>query len=95
LIPALWGDGFECRSATARGGVAKFFSRKIFVTESSRLWRDKLPSPPRITFRKIKVGSRGALRRGCFLRFHFIVLKLVFRQSKNTATFRSGWPFPQ
>ena len=26
--------GFESRSATARGGVAKFFSRKIFVTES-------------------------------------------------------------
>ena len=26
--------GFESRSATARGGVAKFFTRKVFVTES-------------------------------------------------------------
>jgi hypothetical protein len=27
-------------------------------------------TPPRITFRKIKVGSLGAKRLGCFLRFH-------------------------
>ena len=27
-------EGFESRSATARGGVANFFSRKRFVTES-------------------------------------------------------------
>ena len=39
---------------------------RIFVKKCSNFAQK---TPPRITFRKIKVGSRGALRRGKFFQF--------------------------
>jgi len=53
------------RARRAVAGLASLLG--VFLKKCSNINQE---TPPRITFRKIKVGNLGALRRGYFLRFH-------------------------